>query len=353
MLRPLAIVALAFCLFAHAALAQTLDERSAAARRVLIADAQRASLAGDHHRALDLATRAGALRMSGALRRFLAEEHQALGDALHAFVEAQLCVESFERDTAAQDRARHLAACRTIVHATQSRLGTVVLQDPGNAPSDLHVTVGADDIPRALWGVPIPVEPGAVEIHAVAAHHTPLASTIHVEAGGTQTVVLALASIVESSPEPSASPPPSSSSPSPPPHELAAASSPPPSPRDTHPGDNATGSSGFQSAPWIVGGIGSAALSAAIVFAALRASAFDAYFTACPASLSQCPPSARGPYDDMVAYTTATNVAWIAGAVLAAAGGAWLGLRATSARRHRVVVAPEVVGFGVAVVGVF
>ena len=54
------------------------------ARRDLLDQAEAARAAGDHARALDLATRASQLRVTPSLRLLLAQEHQALGHVLEA-----------------------------------------------------------------------------------------------------------------------------------------------------------------------------------------------------------------------------------------------------------------------------
>src|SRR5258706_16394156 len=108
MRRLVVVSVLVVCAVAHRAEAQ-LDEPTAAARRALITDAQQASDHGDHRHALDLALRAGQLRMSATLRRFIAEEQNELGRFVEALNSARLCIEEAGREPTVRDREDHLA----------------------------------------------------------------------------------------------------------------------------------------------------------------------------------------------------------------------------------------------------
>jgi hypothetical protein len=274
----------------------------AATRRDLIRQAQEARNAGDHPRALDLASRAGQLGMSPSLRRFIAEEQQAAGQWAEALGSAEQCVREAERDTASRARAEHLAACRALVTALGPRVGRVVVQVP-DAPPGLRVRVGAVELPQAVWGVAHMVTPGAVVVEATAPGRRAFRQELRVTEGAQETLTVRL----EPEPTGTGAAPPTLPPPPPPPGEHPPEVS---APRRSWAG------------PVAVLGVGALALGASGVFLLLRNGALAERDRQCDAT--GCPDEARGAHDRAASFNAVTNITLAAGVGGLALGALWL-----------------------------
>lgn len=155
--------ALALALLPGIARAQAPAQESA--RRALIVEAEAASDRGEHARALELATRAGALRMTPSLRLLIAQEHEALGDALEALDGGERCAREAEVETAMRQRDVVLEECRALVTRARAATATLVVTA---AQDDIEVTLDDAPLASALRGVPLPQRIGA---HRVRARH--------------------------------------------------------------------------------------------------------------------------------------------------------------------------------------
>lgn len=121
------------------------------ARATLLAESVTARSSGDHARALDLAQRAGAIRMTPSLRQFVAEELQALGRLPEALAAARTCVRDAEIDVTARQREGVLTDCRALVAA---------LEPPEAAPPPTPVApAAAPAVVPAPATLPPPVAP--------------------------------------------------------------------------------------------------------------------------------------------------------------------------------------------------
>lgn len=169
----------------EAARADTLSPTEVAARRDLIEQAQQASTAGDHARALDLATRAGELAMSVSLRRFIAEEQLALGKHADALGSAEICA----KDARASHADDHATACDAVIARAKPEVGYVVVSTPAGV-TGAHVRVADHDLPAALVGQRFVVDAGDVVVDATASDAKPFHSVVHVERGATADVVV-------------------------------------------------------------------------------------------------------------------------------------------------------------------
>ncbi|MBI5515037.1 MAG: hypothetical protein HY909_14775 [Deltaproteobacteria bacterium] len=275
----------------------------AATRRDLIRQAQDARAAGDHARALDLASRAGQLGMSPSLRRFIAEEQQATGLLAEALGSAEQCVREAERDTASRTRDEHVAACRALVTALGPRVGRVVVQVP-EPPEGLTVRVGAVQLPRAVWGVAHMVTPGAVVVEATAPGRRPFRQEVRVTEGAQETMTVRL------EPEPSGTPAQGPVVLAPPPgdgRERAPVEAPP---RRSWAG------------PVAVLGVGVLSLGASGVLLVLRNGALASRDRQCDGT--GCPEEARADHDRAASYNALTNVTLAVGAGGLALGALWL-----------------------------
>jgi len=138
------------------------------ARRTLIEQAEQARTAGDHPRALDLAQRAGALRMTPSVRQIIAYEHEAVGHTLEALDAAEGCEREARIDAALRNRDRILEACGTLATTLRTRVAWVTVRVPQPSPRGLHVRVGERELRPALWGVAWPALPGTFTVDATA-----------------------------------------------------------------------------------------------------------------------------------------------------------------------------------------
>lgn len=147
---PCVAVAVAVSMFAlPSAHAQVTPQE--AQRRERIAQATAARNAGDHARALTLATQAAQIRMSVSLRLMIAEEHAALGGEAHtgeAFRMAEACVREATADATVPQREQVLRDCTNLMERTRPRPAsapvTPVVSAPVTPPAAVAVTPPRD-----------------------------------------------------------------------------------------------------------------------------------------------------------------------------------------------------------------
>ncbi len=192
MMRRTSVWILSLALLPLTASAQTTAEVEAT-WRLLVQQAQAAQSTGDHARALDLGLRAVSIHSSPSLYRFVAQEQSQLGLVVPALTSAQRCVDALTADRNAPERAATMATCTALVRDLQGRVGHLVVDVPGPAPSGLTVTVAGSELPPALYGVPYLVTPGHVTIDATAPGRVALHRSVDVAAAGTVPVRIELA----------------------------------------------------------------------------------------------------------------------------------------------------------------
>ena len=257
------IVLLVTLLIVRSASAQT--DMDSGARLNLLHQAEEASRANDHARALDLARRAGQIAMSISVRMFVAQEEVALGQLATAYADAGLCVTESRRDTTSRNRDAVLAQCQLIVSRVETRLGHVTLQVPNPAPAGLHITVAGLPVNAAFFGAPYIVSPGNVAIHATADDGTSFDATVAVAEGATVAVPVSLAASASTAPNAAnASQTPESRSAS---RRRTAESRPAPQPATAH-----SGSAAVSPIPIVVAVVGVLGLVASAVLYGLSAS---------------------------------------------------------------------------------
>lgn len=334
-------VALAACFAGMSAVAQPAPPQD---RMRLIQEAQRADARGDHDRALDRAMQAWRMRETEPLRMLIAQQHGALGHSVLAVQWAGRCLAAVQATPQMPNQAQLLAGCTAVVTANRPRVGLLTIRVPADAPADLRVRVGEEAIPRALWGLPLPVAPGPVRVEATGttgAFHRTLTLT----ASGTEEVPITL---TPSAPPPRRTEPPPVVAPvvadagvSAPPVAVstrehtdggvvadARGSGQPPPPIDRRNG-----------VPWVGPGLvmGAGALSfgaAAVFYYVLRADALNDQAAHCPDAQRVCYRTAVDDHDRAQAWTTLTNVALGVGMTAVVSGALWLvlGLRQSHAR---------------------
>lgn len=269
------------------------------ARRDLLDQAEAARAAGDHARALDLATRASQLRVTPSLRLLLAQEHQALGHVLEALDQSASCAREAAADTAMNNRERILEACRALSASLAPQVGRVVVHVP-DPPAGAVVRVAGSELNSALWGVSYPVVPGVIEVDAEGPGGARAHRTVTVAAGATEEVEIVLPHLA-------------------PVVRRVDAPLPPPIVARTSPGVG----------PWVVMGLGAATLGASLAFFFLREDALAARDAECGlrgAGPGRCVDRAlaEGADGDYRTFTTLTNVTLGVGAAGVAAGALWL-----------------------------
>ncbi len=317
-LRRVAWLPVAMTLFSVGASAQ--ESREEIARRELLTQAETARTSGDHTRALDFASRAGQIRMTPSIRLMLAQEHNSLGHVLDALDHAGRCVRDVEADPALPNRDRILTACRALATSLQTRVGTVTVHVPDDAPPEVHVRVQGGEISRPLWGVPCPVTPGSVLVEATGPGDTTFRRQVTVDGGGNVEVTVSLASATRSVPVPST--PVVTATASPVPVRVNPVVAPIAPIASTPAPERAASSSGPGLGPWVVGGVGVVAMGLGAVFFGLSAGAVSSRNAAC--GTQYCEPAA---VDFQNTAVTDNLVGWITmsvGAAAVAGGVVWL-----------------------------
>lgn len=250
---------------AFAAPASAQSGAELAARRDLLDQAERARVANDHATALTLAERAGAIQMSPSLRLFLATEQRELGRVADAVGNAEACVREANRDATLRNRAVIEQQCQTILDTLRAEVGRVVMQVP-NVPAGMVMQVGGVTVPNTMVGLPYMVRPGSIAINISAPNFRTFVRTVEVARGASVDVTVALEPVATyTGPIPQPDPDDPNGRVRPP------VVTPPPPP-----------SSGPGIAPWIVVGIGGAALITGGILLGLNASAVGALNAECP-----------------------------------------------------------------------
>jgi hypothetical protein len=173
-----AAIALAGILFASESRAQ--NEAELASRRMMLQQALEARERGEHAQALDLAQRAGKIKMTASVRRFLAEEQESLGRFAEALGSAETCVQEAQKEQGWNAEAV-FRGCDELVKKLRPKVAEIVIK-PEKTFDGLVVTVGGLVVSDALYGVPYIVTPGEITIEATSPNHEPFRTTVKVEA---------------------------------------------------------------------------------------------------------------------------------------------------------------------------
>lgn len=311
-----AAVALAFVLTPGAAAAQ--DASSESARREMLSQAERESDRGNHRVALDLAQRAGQIRMTPSVGLLIAQESRQVGEYVLALDFARRCWREAQADSHLRNRRRIIEECDRVVQDVEPRVGRITLRLSGQAPEGLSIQLGGAEVPTAAWGVPIPVLPGDVRIRVAAPNHDTVERSIHVDAGGTLDVPVEPGTF-HPPPTPVVEPTPP---PTPPPQPVL----PPAPPPSTGPG----------AGPWIVVGVGGAALISSLTFFLLAGSARDARDAICDVNgAGRCNDRDTAVTNDenFRTFTTVSNVTLAVGGAAVVGGVLWYLLAPRRPRR--------------------
>ncbi len=191
--RARAIALLALCSSAIAssvahAQTTTVSAQDAAVRRQLIDDAQRATQAGNHEQAFNLAERASQIEMTPSLRLFLAQEANALHRHVVAIGHADLCLREVGTMAAVNNRARIIEACTAAQTTARASIGRVLVRVPTPTPAGASVTINGTALNPATWGVATPVDPGTIRVAASANGQENFEFEVNVASGQEQVV---------------------------------------------------------------------------------------------------------------------------------------------------------------------
>ena len=315
--------------------AQTLGQAQSESNEVrnLMKQAQAARAARDHATALTLASRAGEIRMTPAVRLFIAEEQKEVGDIIGAMSNAEACA----HEAAASklpDRNTIVKSCRGLLGRLQQFAARLVVTLV-NPPPQMEITVNGRVLPESLYGQPYFLEPGAVHVEAKAPGHHPFQADTVIPLGEERTVTVSLER--DFGPE------------EPRPTELAEL----PMPKVV--ATQRSSSAG----PYIVLGAGAVSFGASALFLVLRNHSVSDLEKQCGGpNNTVCPdtPETRSLHSKISTYNTLTNVSLIVGGAAVLGGGLWLILDKTASvgnTRAQLQIAPRNGGAEVGIAGAF
>jgi len=170
-MRPLP-AALALLVLTRTPLAQAQQSPDEVARIELLRQAEQARDAGDHARSLELATRAGRLRMTPSLQLLIAQESDRLGRAVDAYGSALACQHAAEVDATLRNRESILGTCRALAETLRARVASVRVRFV-TTPPGLVLRVAGAEVSAATHDLPRVVAPGAVSVEAEAPGYLP------------------------------------------------------------------------------------------------------------------------------------------------------------------------------------
>jgi len=275
-------------------------ERIATARALGIQGVTLAE-AGKCAEATDLLVRAEALHHAPTTLERLGECHVALG---HLVLGTEILQRVVREPLAAAAPAPFVAAharAQTVLDRALPRIGAlkVHVEGPGPSLEDVVVRIDGQPVATAMLDVDRPTDPGPHLVEATARGRAPASATATLAEGGHQVVTLTLELPVAPSPIPP--PPPSAST------------ALPPRPEPLEPTGGSTRWLG-----WTLGGVGVAGLAVGGVFGVKTFADRSTLRNECTGT--RCPSAASGDISGANRDATVANVAFSAGAALAAGG---------------------------------
>jgi len=180
----------------------------------------------------------------------------------------------------------------------EPRLGFVSLAIQ-NPTDDTRVTVAGEEIRRAAWGEPTPVQPGVTEVTTITAGHDPIKRTVTLAAGEKTSLTIDAQS-----------------------GEKTAVELPPAAPLPAPPPPEAHHASWTRTGAYVAGGVGVAGLATFAIFGLMARSTYDDLNTACMGGA--CPPGKAGEISSGKTDQTVANVGLVLGLVGAGVGGTLL-----------------------------
>jgi hypothetical protein len=215
----------------------------------------------------------------------------------------------------------------------EKRLPKLIITVPPTAPSDLEVQQDGNVVGRAVWGSPVPVDPGTHTITASAAGRQSWTQAIQIgSSGGAVQLAIPELAAAQAGAAPVPAPPPEQTAPPPEPASNAA----PPGP-DKPSNGNTQRTLGF-----VAGGAGVVGLVVGTVFMVQRGSKLSDRDGICPSGVG-CAPGSQNKInsltDDARSAQTIGTIGLIAGGALVA-GGLALVFTAPKGEGGSVAIAP-------------
>ena len=206
-----------------------------------------------------------------------------LVDALNEFERAQ-SEASADTSTGGQTVVKN---SQKHVDELRERIPRVTIQVPDGA-KDVAITIDGSSVSAAVIGTAIPLDPGTHVVHVTATGKTPFDKQFDLVEKGAPTIVDVVLGDAPVATDPTTTDTTTTST--------TTADTPPPSKGGAGPW------------PWIIGGIGVAALGGAAVMYAKRSSTISQLDDTCGADRSRCPQSKSDIADSGKTYTTVGNV---------------------------------------------
>jgi len=336
------IVWLGATLISLTVLGQTSGETET--RQALLEQAEKAREVDDHPRALSLAIRAGDMRMTPSLRRFIAEEQYAIGQLADAMRNAEGCVEEATAAKALNNRRAILRACKSLIGELQRSAARVIVLMPDPIPPETEVLIGGQTLPQSLYGLPYLCRSGEIHLEARAPGRVPFQRDLVVGPQQEATVTVSLLpqpeipdskAVSEPAPvsEPTVVPEPTVAPDTKPAADGKVVSAPPVSAAPVVQAEPEKRSTRI--GPYVVLGTGAASLGAAAVFLIVRNNAMNTLKGQClrdSANVTVCPdtPETHSLQKRASTYNTLTNVAVGVGGAALVGGAIWLFFDRTS-----------------------
>lgn len=234
-----------------------LSPADASRRRSLILDAEAAVRAGNHDLALQRANDAATMLMTPSLRRVIADEHEALGHHRQALFHASTCVQEAQGAPSLNNREAILRRCQDLQDSLRARAAWVRITDVARLPPEAQLILNGEVVRREEMNEELFVLAGGTVLRVETSDDIALERRTSVPQGAhVQVSVPALRSAVVAAP-------------------AAGVAAPATVTQHTGPGV----------LPWVVAGVGVAAIAAGIgVYYGVAVPARDGLNTLCPAT---------------------------------------------------------------------
>ena len=183
---------LALCLAAAPALAQEPDAGTRMAARELAVSGAEAFDKQDFVTALDRFKRAESLYKVPSISVMVARCYASVGRVVEAVDKYEETLRAPLDATAPEAFQRAVAEATAEVEIARARVARIEIHLPEGAPEDAVVLLDDKPVPRALLGVPTPVNPGAHRLSVKAPGRAPFSSEITLAEGARGTLAVTL-----------------------------------------------------------------------------------------------------------------------------------------------------------------
>ncbi len=149
---------------------------------------------GDHAKALAEFEASYAAVTSPNTRLFIARCHRELGHVSTAYTEFKLAAGEAQQRIAAGDKKYVTTRDSAAIEAEEleAKVSRVVVSVPAELPTEFQVMQNGKEVPRAAWGVAVPMDAGKLEFRASGHRVQPFSKTLDLAPGVTERVEIAL-----------------------------------------------------------------------------------------------------------------------------------------------------------------